>query len=141
MPKGNRTGPMGEGPRSGRASVYCANYDAPGFKRRFFGQGSGAGFARNWGEGGRGGRRGWRNMFWRTGLHRGLRLRNEHGRQAGRLAGLPGWGWFGRNFSEQPNPDAGAEKKAIENQVDFLKSQLDQLQKRLSVLEATDADR
>ncbi|MEJ2245179.1 MAG: DUF5320 domain-containing protein [Acidobacteriota bacterium] len=100
MPKGNRTGPMGEGPRSGRASVYCANYDAPGFKRRFFGQGSGAGFARNWGEGGRGGRRGWRNMFWRT-----------------------------------------AEKKAIENQVDFLKSQLDQLQKRLSVLEATDADR
>lgn len=130
MPRGDRKGPTGMGPRSGRAAGYCAGYDTPGFMSRFFGRGACLGFGQDWGGGGRGGRFGWRNMF-----------RNTGSRGFGWLAGLPGWMRFGGNFSEQPYPDAGAEKKALENQVDFLKSQLDQLQKRLSVLETTDADR
>lgn len=145
MPRGDRTGPTGMGPRSGRAAGYCAGYDTPGFMSRFFGRGAclrrpnqrlgqlrPAGRSVSWGGGfgNRGGRFGWRNMF-----------RNTGSRGFGWLAGLPGWMRFGGNFSEQPYPDAGAEKKALENQVDFLKSQLDQLQKRLSVLETTDADR
>ena len=31
MPQGDRTGPVGAGPRTGRALGYCAGYDAPGF--------------------------------------------------------------------------------------------------------------
>ena len=31
MPRGDRTGPFGEGPMTGRAMGYCAGYDMPGF--------------------------------------------------------------------------------------------------------------
>lgn len=55
MPGGNRRGPMGEGPMSGRGMGYCAGYDRPGFAN-----GGGA-----WG--GRGGGRGRRNMYYATG--------------------------------------------------------------------------
>lgn len=60
MPGGDRTGPMGMGPMTGRGAGYCAGYGAAGFVNRMFG---GAFFGR-----GRGGGRGWRNMFYATGL-------------------------------------------------------------------------
>ncbi len=31
MPRGDRTGPMGMGPMTGRAAGYCAGFSAPGF--------------------------------------------------------------------------------------------------------------
>ncbi|NIW15542.1 MAG: hypothetical protein GWN31_16790, partial [Candidatus Thorarchaeota archaeon] len=31
MPRGDRTGPWGLGPRTGRAAGYCAGYPVPGF--------------------------------------------------------------------------------------------------------------
>ncbi|MCK4306349.1 MAG: DUF5320 domain-containing protein [Candidatus Eisenbacteria sp.] len=31
MPAGNRTGPLGLGPMTGRAAGYCAGYPAPGY--------------------------------------------------------------------------------------------------------------
>ena len=31
MPRGDRTGPAGMGPMTGRAAGYCAGYAAPGF--------------------------------------------------------------------------------------------------------------
>ena len=53
MPGGDRTGPMGAGPKTGRGAGYCAGYDAPGFAnpaprlgldlRRGFGGGRGGG--------------------------------------------------------------------------------------------------
>lgn len=67
MPGGDGTGPMGQGPRTGRAAGYCAGYDMPGYanplpRRGYGGRGSG--------HGGRmgGGGRGWRNWFYATGL-------------------------------------------------------------------------
>lgn len=30
MPAGDRTGPEGQGPMTGRAAGYCAGYDSPG---------------------------------------------------------------------------------------------------------------
>jgi hypothetical protein len=53
MPRGDGTGPAGQGPKTGRAAGYCAGYDAPGFMN----PGPGRGF---WGRGfwGRGGGRG-----------------------------------------------------------------------------------
>ena len=60
MPGGDRTGPMGMGPRTGRGAGFCAGLGVPGFMNRWFGGG--------WFGRGRGGGRGWRNMFYATGL-------------------------------------------------------------------------
>jgi hypothetical protein len=58
MPRGDRTGPWGAGPMTGRAAGYCAGYPVPGFMNP--GRGYGRGFGRGWGRGfGRGFGRGW----------------------------------------------------------------------------------
>ena len=64
MPGGDRTGPMGAGPRTGRAMGYCSGYSAPGFMNPWGGYGYGRGMGRGWGRGvgfgrGRGFRRFW----------------------------------------------------------------------------------
>jgi hypothetical protein len=48
MPKGDRTGPVGLGPRSGRAAGFCAGYAMPGYINPAGGR-LGMGFA--WGHG------------------------------------------------------------------------------------------
>lgn len=58
MPGGDHTGPLGQGPRTGRAAGYCAGYDMPGYMNPIPGRGY-------WGRG-RG--RGWRHWFYATGL-------------------------------------------------------------------------
>jgi hypothetical protein len=86
MPGGDRTGPMGLGPMTGRAAGYCAGFGMPGYANPAPGRGFGMGFGRGRGLGGRGfgmgfgrgrglggcgfggGGRGWRNMFYATGL-------------------------------------------------------------------------
>ncbi|NCC61118.1 MAG: hypothetical protein EOM12_09275 [Verrucomicrobiae bacterium] len=52
MPGGDRTGPMGQGPMSGRGAGYCAGNNQPGWTSAPMGGG------RAWG-GGQGGGRGW----------------------------------------------------------------------------------
>ncbi|BBB31831.1 conserved hypothetical protein [Thermotomaculum hydrothermale] len=57
MPFGDGTGPLGQGPMTGRGLGYCAGNNAPG---RFGGFGRGFGYGRGWGRGfGRGFGRGW----------------------------------------------------------------------------------
>ena len=57
MPGGDRTGPWGLGPMTGRGLGYCAGYSSPGFTKgiprgRGFGRGGGRGFGRGfWGRG------------------------------------------------------------------------------------------
>ena len=49
MPYGDRTGPEGKGPRTGRAMGFCAGYDRPGSCTgggRGMGRGRGFGFGR-----------------------------------------------------------------------------------------------
>ncbi|MBN2272929.1 MAG: DUF5320 domain-containing protein [Bacteroidales bacterium] len=59
MPQGDRSGPMGQGPRTGRAKGFCSGYDTPGYARGF-GGGMGRGFGYDRGMGrGRGYGRGW----------------------------------------------------------------------------------
>ena len=49
MPGGDRTGPLGRGPMTGRARGFCAGYDAPGYanygggRRMFYGWRGGGG--------------------------------------------------------------------------------------------------
>ncbi len=59
MPFGDRTGPRGLGPRTGRGLGYCSGYSYPGYMNPL-GYGWGRGFGRGWGRGfGRGFGRGW----------------------------------------------------------------------------------
>ena len=62
MPGGDRTGPLGQGPGTGRALGYCYGFDSPGYTRGSgrgtgrglgFGKGfgRGSGFGRGWGFG------------------------------------------------------------------------------------------
>ena len=62
MPGGDRSGPAGEGPMTGRQLGYCADYDSPGYTR-----GAGRGFGRRIGFGFRGRGRG----FFGRGFGRG----------------------------------------------------------------------
>ncbi len=57
MPRGDRTGPDGVGPMTGRGLGYCAGYDNPGFTRGVprGGAGYGRGFGRGYLRGFRGG--------------------------------------------------------------------------------------
>ena len=60
MPGGDRTGPMGMGPMTGRAAGYCAGFSVPGYVNPV--PGRGRGFGRGLGRGlGRG--RGWGRSF------------------------------------------------------------------------------
>ena len=53
MPRGDRTGPWGAGPMTGRAAGYCAGYTVPGFMNPIggYGRGWGRGRGRGWGRG------------------------------------------------------------------------------------------
>ena len=64
MPWGDRTGPWGAGPMTGRGLGYCAGYPAPGYPNPV-----GYGFGR----GGRGRGRGFRRWSWAAGLPGGVR--------------------------------------------------------------------
>ncbi len=63
MPGGNRTGPMGAGPMTGRGAGLCAGTGTSGYAGQGVGRGMGGrGFGRGWGRG-MGGRfnRSWQN--------------------------------------------------------------------------------
>ncbi|MBN2278953.1 MAG: DUF5320 domain-containing protein [Candidatus Marinimicrobia bacterium] len=62
MPRGDRRGPDGLGPMTGRGLGYCAGYDSPGFTKGVARGGAGFGYGRGFGRGmGRG--FGWRNQY------------------------------------------------------------------------------
>jgi len=63
MPGGDRTGPMGQGPMTGRAAGLCAGSPNPGYANPRYGIGLGRGRGRGFGRGfwGRG-----RGLWWRN---------------------------------------------------------------------------
>jgi hypothetical protein len=109
MPRGDRTGPFGQGPMTGRAMGYCAGYGVPGFLNRWGGFG-GRGMG-----GGRGFGRGWRHRFYAT--------------------GVPGWMAAGYPYYGPPPVMPENELKALEEEAAFLERSLDEVKKRLEELE------
>jgi Family of unknown function (DUF5320) len=95
VPGGDRTGPLGRGPRTGRGIRYGSGCDWPGHEnsvpRFHFGYGSGL-----WGTG-----RGWRHRYYAT--------------------GIPGW----------VPPTQEQEIANLKAQAEWLKNQLDAIQKRI----------
>jgi hypothetical protein len=69
MPRGDRTGPFGEGPKTGRQMGYCTGHQSPGFASmqknwRGIGMGYGRGFGRGFGGGfGQGYRHGFGRIY------------------------------------------------------------------------------
>ena len=53
MPGGDRTGPVGRGPMTGRRAGFCAGYQVPGYENPSygFGRGFGGGLGRGFGRG------------------------------------------------------------------------------------------
>ena len=117
MPSGDRTGPAGMGPMTGRGAGFCAGFAMPGYAnsaagRGAFGQGRGFG----------GGGRGRRNRFYAT--------------------GLPGWArtgafgapYGGATFSQKINPQQ--ELDALKGQAEYFEDILGNLNNRIEELES-----
>ena len=115
MPGGDRTGPRGMGPMTGRGLGYCAGYSSPAYSAPGYAGG------RGWGGGGwGGGGRGWRHWYYAT--------------------GLPGWaragyspGWTYPPY-QQPMPEE-QETELLRNQAEALGRELEAITKRLEELE------
>ena len=115
MPRGDRTGPAGMGPMTGRAAGYCAGSSVPGFMNSFGGRlGGGFGWGRGRGMGmGRGARWGAYGMW------------------------LPyGGSAYGTVPYGPPYYSADSEIEILQQQAKVLGDQLDQIQKRISDLES-----
>ena len=134
MPAGDRTGPWGAGPMTGRGAGFCAGYGIPGYANPIPGRGWGAGgrgyggrMGRGFG-GGFGGGRGWRHRYWQT--------------------GVPGWArggygyafspdpWYGAPAYTVPSGDPGkAELTGLKEQAKYFTRALDDIKKRIDELE------
>lgn len=107
MPGGDRTGPMGQGPMTGRGAGFCRGSRVPGYTT------SGGGFFGGWfGRGRGGGGRGWRNCFFAT--------------------GLPGWMRFGAAGASAS--DAETEARMLQSEAASLSERLDAIKQRLDDL-------
>lgn len=117
MPRGDRTGPRGMGPMTGRGAGFCAGYPVPGYMNPVPGRGVGYGFG-VWGGGGGG--RGWRHWYYAT--------------------GLPGWAragyppaWRAAPYAPAP-PSPEQEAAFLQSQAEGLKAALADIEKRLQEL-------
>lgn len=122
MPRGDRTGPGGMGPRTGRAAGYCAGFGLPGYVN----PGPGMGLGMGWGW--RGGGRGWRHMYYATGL-------------PGWMRSGYAWPWaapptYASPAYAPPEPDPQQERDALKAQAEWLQEQLDGISRRMSELES-----
>ena len=110
MPRGDRTGPNGNGPMTGRRLGLCTGNDSPGFEMTpgGFAQGAGRGYGRAYGRG--------------FGYGRGMGYR--HGQQYGR-------------YADEIVPEVSQET-LLENEARVLKEQLASLEKQLAELKKVD---
>ena len=117
MPGGDRTGPAGLGPMTGRAAGFCAGYPVAGYMNPVGPRGY-------WGWGrGRGGGRGWRNRFYAT--------------------GLTGWQRASMGYPAYGAPAAAVmsreqELETLKGQAEYFEGALEDIKKRLEELEAQD---
>jgi hypothetical protein len=108
MPRGDKTGPEGLGPMTGRGLGYCAGYSTSGYMHNIPGRGMGRGF----------------------GFGRGLGL--GLGFRRGR-----GYGYYPYSFRPAPysGPTKEEELHILKAQAENLKKDLEEIQKCISELE------
>jgi len=101
MPRGDRTGPAGAGPMTGRGLGLCGGYAAPEFTQ------GGAALRYGWGGGGRG----WRHWYHAT--------------------GLPGWARFGGAAAspEQEKEALKGQAKRLEDELAEIRRRIEEAEK------------
>ncbi len=124
MPYGNRTGPFGEGPMTGRGLGHCSGYDSPGYVKGNFGCRFGRGLRRGRGFG-RGRRfRNWTRIelptFGRTSV-RNSTLRNSNLNRSNLDSNEE------INLLEQHINVIEDEKRLLEQDLDAIKKRLNEL--------------
>lgn len=142
MPGGDRTGPRGAGPMTGRAAGYCAGHGMPGFMNPQFGRGYG-GWAGAYGRGGFGGGRGrgfGRGFGRGAGMGAGMRAGMGFGgggrgwRNWYHATGLPGWARAGGAVPPAVEPSPDQERRFLESQATALQDELEAIRARLNAL-------
>ena len=120
MPRGDGSGPSGQGPMTGRGMGYCAGYSSPGFNNPGPGySGRGLGFGGPTSVNLRGAGRG-----------RGMGMASR---------GFRGWGMPVNSYTQQPISQTD-EKKVLEDQKEILQEELDLLKERIAQLEKDTKD-
>jgi len=119
MPRGDRTGPMGAGPLTGRGYGYCSGYAQPGYMHPGPGMGYGGGMG--WGRGGG------RGFGWGRGLGWG-RAHRFWGPDYGPGPWDVAWG------GAVAAPTAEQEVADLKAQAGMLQEQLDLIQARMGEL-------
>ena len=109
MPRGDRTGPMGQGPVTGRALGYCQGFDSPGFTK-----GVGGGMGRGFG--------------YRGGMGRGRGFGRGRNFGGAYTESFPGYPWM-------PSMSKEDETKLLKTQADELSRSQKDIEKRLGELE------
>ncbi len=122
MPGGDHTGPLGQGPQTGRAAGYCAGYDMPGYMNPMPGSGPGRGRGGGWGGGGRG----WRHRFYATGLT---------GWQRGQGGGWRGGTWYPA-ADDMPVPSPEQQVRMLQADLQCLEQSGARLRRRIEELNA-----
>ena len=116
MPGGDRTGPAGAGPMTGRAAGYCAGFPYPGYMNSHVPRrGMGWGRGRGWGRG--------MGMGWGRGWGRG---------------GFGSYPYPPVPYPSQPLPDElspDQEKEYLQQELDMMEKEMKALKKRMSDLE------
>lgn len=119
MPSGDRTGPSGTGPGTGRAMGYCYGFDSPGYTRgpgRGMGRGSWSGYGRGMGRG---------RCFM---AGRGHGFMRGSGRDFYCQGFAPGFA------SEMPAMNKDEEIKMLKSQIEYLSNEQKNIEKRLKEL-------
>lgn len=132
MPRGDRTGPNGMGPMTGRAAGFCAGAGAPGYANYGFGRGFGAwgrgrGAGCGFGRGGGGGRfRGWFNRIGFMGRQRAY-------------GGVPAWGGDPAYvyYGTPAMPTREQELDSLKAQAEYLEDALESIQIQIKNLEGS----
>ena len=120
MPRGDRTGPGGMGPGTGRGMGFCSGFDAPGFAHKGYGRGFGGG------RGGFGRGRGFGGGFASGGFAGG-----GPGRGFGR--GFGGYAAWGDGYRYAPGPDE--EKEYLDREIAGMKDHIKGLEERRAELD------
>ncbi len=129
MPGFDGTGPMGQGPMTGGGGGYCAVPVRGAAPFGFYGRG------RGYGGRGRGAGRGWRHWYYATGVPGWMRA------QAGAPAfGGPGYGPAPYGYGAPYAVPKEEELAALKDQLDFFKSQMEDLQARIREMEDQPSD-
>jgi hypothetical protein len=115
MPGGDRTGSMGQGPRTGRGLGYCSGFDSPGFSG-----GTGYGMGRGFGSG--------RGMHYGRGMGGGRGFGRGRGIGAFNTGPMPGYPWM-QSMSKED------EITMLKSQSDALSRSQKDIEKRLAELE------